>query len=111
MNYDKEIILIKEVVAEYFKLTPDVFTTKGRKGRIPEARRIAIIIANELFAEITYAELSVYFYPNMDHTTIIYARRKIKDDCETIMGYRAKFNEVAKSCEKAISTLNKEYYN
>jgi chromosomal replication initiator protein len=68
---------IQKVVAEYFKVTPELLKAKTRKKEVVEARQIAMYFAKR------YTNLSLksigYHFGGRDHSTVIHAITTIED--------------------------------
>ena len=69
--------VVIEVVAEYFGLTTDELTGKGRAKHLVSARQIAMYLCREL-TELSLPKLG-HAFGGRDHTTVMYAERRIRE--------------------------------
>ena len=69
--------VVIEVVAEYFGLSIDELTGKGRSKHLVTARQIAMYLCREL-TELSLPKLGAAF-GGRDHTTVMYAERRVRE--------------------------------
>ncbi|KAB1502805.1 chromosomal replication initiator protein DnaA [Corynebacterium sp. 320] len=69
--------VVIEAVAEYFDLTLEELTGKGRSKHLVYARQIAMYLCREL-TELSLPKLGASF-GGRDHTTVMYAERRIRE--------------------------------
>lgn len=69
--------VVIEVVAEYFGLTTEELTGKGRAKHLVFARQLAMYLCREL-TELSLPKLG-HAFGGRDHTTVMYAERRIRE--------------------------------
>lgn len=74
-------MIVIDVVSEYFKLTPEEIVGKGRARQVANARQIGMYLCREL-TDLSLPKLGAAF-GGRDHTTVMYAERRIHDKIET----------------------------
>ncbi len=81
---------IQQAVAEYYNLKLSDMTSKSRKGPIVYARQVAMYLAKEL-TQKSLPEIAEFF-GKRDHTTVMYACRKIQAARNTDEGLKHEIN-------------------
>ena len=81
---------IQQAVAEYYNLKVSDMYSKSRKGPIVYARQVAMYLAKEL-TQKSLPEIASFF-GKRDHTTIMYACRKIQSARNTDEGLKHEIN-------------------
>ena len=75
---------IKEAAAEYFEVTLDQLTGAGKMRQVAHARQIAMYLCREL-TELSLPKIGDEF-GGKDHTTVMYADRKIRNEMKENRG-------------------------
>ncbi|MDQ6932528.1 MAG: chromosomal replication initiator protein DnaA [Candidatus Eremiobacteraeota bacterium] len=91
------IALIKERVAKAHGLTVKEMDHQRRDQRLAQPRQIAMYLATEL-TECSLPQIAREF-AKKDHTTIMYARDKVKDQMDTDEVYRNKVRSLLTLCQ------------
>ncbi len=91
------IALIKERVAKAHGLTVKEMDHQRRDQRLAQPRQIAMYLATEL-TEYSLPHIAREF-GKKDHTTIMYARDKVKDQMDTDEAYRNKVRSLLSLCQ------------
>lgn len=72
---------IERAVCERFKLAPEQLRGERRKRRYARPRQIAMFLCRELTG---WSSCRIaHYFGRMDHTTVLYAEKRIPDLCET----------------------------
>jgi len=79
-KYSISISKIKQVVCQHFKVSLDDLNSKKKNNSIAWPRQIAMYLATEL-TSLSLPEIGREF--NRDHTTVIHAKEKVKNEIET----------------------------
>lgn len=79
LKFSGEVEIIQQIVAEFFNLNVEEIKSKKRSQRLVLPRQIAMYLAKEL-TTLSYPEIGMKF--GKDHTTILYAYQKIKENLE-----------------------------
>ena len=78
-KYSISISQIKRVVCKYFKISVEDINSKKKSNSIAWPRQVAMYIASEL-TTLPVTEIGREF--NRDHTTILHAKQKVKEEIE-----------------------------
>lgn len=78
-KYSISISQIKKVVCKYFKISVEDINSKKKTNSIAWPRQVAMYIASEL-TTLPVTEIGREF--NRDHTTILHAKQKVKEEIE-----------------------------
>jgi len=89
------VSLIQKVVADYFELKTEEFKSKKRHRPISHPRQIAMYLCREL-TELSLPKIGEEF-GGRDHTTVIHAYEKIKQDMATENHLRKTLAELIKN--------------
>jgi chromosomal replication initiator protein len=83
---------IRQVVCDYFHVSPTLIQEKTRKREVVIVRQVAMYFAKD------YTNASLTYIGNQlgrkDHTTVLYAHRVITDLIETDRTFRARMDEL-----------------
>ncbi|MDI6619188.1 MAG: chromosomal replication initiator protein DnaA [Clostridiales bacterium] len=95
-NKSKQITveLIKQVVANYYNLRPEDFTSKRRTRNVAFPRQIAMYLARKL-TDLSLPKIGDEF-GGRDHTTVIHAYEKISNDLAVDDGLKETIDEINK---------------
>lgn len=99
ISNNKKVTLddIKEVVSNYYNISPEDLVSKRKTKNIAYPRQVAMYIARKL-TDMSLPKLGEEF-GGRDHSTVLHAYNKIEEDME-------KSQEVKKNIEDIISMLN-----
>jgi hypothetical protein len=110
---DRAIKYIKQVVADYYKISPEVYESKSRKREEINAKHTAIYFCYKNL-KITRKTLGKYF--NVDHASVIHIAKKMKglldwdkvlmreyDDLQALIEFKGMANS-------KVIDLENEYY-
>ena len=78
-KYSVSISQIKKVVCKHFKVSVEEINSKKKSNSIAWPRQVAMYIASEL-TTLPVTEIGREF--NRDHTTILHAKQKVKEEIE-----------------------------
>lgn len=78
-KYSISISQIKKVVCKFYKLSVEDMNSKKKSNNIAWPRQVAMYIASEL-TTLPVTEIGREF--NRDHTTILHAKQKVKEEIE-----------------------------
>ena len=78
-KYSISISQIKKVICKYFKISVEDINSKKKSNNIAWPRQVAMYIASEL-TTLPVTEIGREF--NRDHTTILHAKQKVKEEIE-----------------------------
>ena len=87
--------LIQKVVADYYEIKPEEFKSKKRNRPISYPRQIAMYLCREL-TDLSLPKIGDEF-GGRDHTTVIHACDKIKQDIETESNIRKALADLTKN--------------
>jgi len=87
--------LIQKVVADYYEIKPEEFKTKKRNRPISHPRQIAMYLCREL-TDLSLPKIGNEF-GGRDHTTVIHAYEKIKQDIETEINLKKTLADLTKN--------------
>ncbi len=88
---------IQRVVCQYFNVSEDLVRAKTRKREVVRARQVAMYFAKEL-THHSLKTIGLHF-GGRDHSTVIHARRSIKNQVETDSAFRQVVEEIAHAIE------------
>ncbi len=91
-DVQKRVRLIKEFVAKYFAVSIDDLSSNKRNKNIVQARQIAMYLTRRLTG-ISFNNIGKYF-GNRDHSTVMYAIRKVKNSVEKDVKMRLFLSEL-----------------
>jgi chromosomal replication initiator protein len=91
------IALIKDRVAKAHGLTVKEMDHQRRDQRLAAPRQIAMYLATEL-TDCSLPQIAREF-AKKDHTTVMYARDKVKNQMATDEAYRNKVRQLSTLCE------------
>ena len=89
--------IIKEIVADYFKLKIEDFNAKKRNKSIVYPRQIAMYLCREI-TDLSLPKIGEEF--GRDHTTIMHAHEKISTDLNTNLSLKNILDELKERIEK-----------
>jgi chromosomal replication initiator protein len=87
--------VIQDVVARYFDLRPEEFKSKKRNREISYPRQIAMYLCRDL-TDMSLPKIGEEF-GGRDHTTVIHAFEKIKEELETSSEIKRTVDELKKN--------------
>lgn len=89
---------IKTAVSKYYKIKVSDLEGKSRKSTIAYPRQIAMYLCREITG---YSNVKIgNFFGNRDHTTVMYACKKIKDDLTSDEELRAAVKSIRESIKE-----------
>ena len=93
---------IKSTVADYFKVSIEAMESRTRKGKVIEAKHIAIYCLR-LFTKMSFREIDREFNLKQ-HETLIHAIRSVNNQSDTYPLYRNQLKKIVAELERKLDT-------
>ncbi len=89
---------IKQLVADYYKLTPEILESKSRKHEITLARQLAMYLSKE-FTQLSLKSIGSTF-GGRDHSTVMHSCQAIENYLITDRSVKAAYDYLCKKMKK-----------